>query len=112
VIALRVLEAGLLTDRPPSAGAARPAGEATAAQRDSLAEWLGDEPLSEIALRFALSRPEMTAALIGFSSVAQVDAAAASAAKGPLPAPLLARVEAWRARMLGLERGSSAAEQR
>jgi aryl-alcohol dehydrogenase-like predicted oxidoreductase len=107
-----VLEAGLLTDRPPSAGAGRPAGEATAAQRNSLAEVLGDESLSEIALRFALSRPGITAALIGFSSVAQVEAAAASARKGPLPAPLLARVEAWRGRRLGLEPGSSAAEQR
>jgi aryl-alcohol dehydrogenase-like predicted oxidoreductase len=112
-----VLEAGLLTDRPPSAGAGRPAGEATAAQRNSLVEVLGDESLSdeslsEIALRFALSRPEITAALIGFSSVAQVEAAAASARKGPLPAPLLARVEAWRGRRLDLEPGSSAAEQR
>jgi aryl-alcohol dehydrogenase-like predicted oxidoreductase len=117
VLALRVLEAGLLTDRPPSAGAGRPAGEATAAQRNSLVEVLGDESLSdeslsEIALRFALSRPEITAALIGFSSVAQVEAAAASARKGPLPAPLLARVEAWRGRRLDLEPGSSAAEQR
>jgi aryl-alcohol dehydrogenase-like predicted oxidoreductase len=111
VIALRVLEAGLLTDRPSSGGTARPAGEASTAQRDSLVEALGDQPLSEVALRFALSRPEMTTALIGFSSVAQVEAAVASAGKGPLPGPLLARVEAWRARMLGLELGSSAAEQ-
>lgn len=96
IVALRVLEAGLLAGQAPSAGAAQREGEATAAQRSSLAALLEPEPLIETALRFALSRPEVTSALVGFSNVAQVEVAAAAAAKGALPAASLARIEAWR----------------
>jgi aryl-alcohol dehydrogenase-like predicted oxidoreductase len=101
VIALRVLEAGLLTERAPNAQKARADGEAGAAERDSLAALIGSEPLRDVALRFALSRPEVTTALIGFSSVAQVEAAVASAVNGVLSEPLRSRIEAWRAEMLG-----------
>ena len=101
VLALRVLEAGLLTDRPPAAHKVRAEGEASASERDSLAALLDREPLSEVALRFALSRPEVTTALIGFSSVAQVEAAVASAARGMLPPSLRSRIETWRAETLG-----------
>jgi aryl-alcohol dehydrogenase-like predicted oxidoreductase len=44
-------------------------------------------------VRFALSRPELTTVLVGFSDVAQVEDAVAAAAQGPLPAALLARIE-------------------
>jgi len=98
IVALRVLEAGLLAGQRPSAGAAARAGEVTAAQRSALAALLAPEPLTETALRFALSRPEVTTALVGFSSAAQVEAAAAAVAQGPLSAALLSRIEAWRSR--------------
>ncbi len=88
VIALRVLEAGLLTDRAPAARQVRADGEASAAERDSLAALLGRESLSDVALRFALARPGVTTALIGFSSAAQVEQAAASVVNGVLPASL------------------------
>jgi L-galactose dehydrogenase/L-glyceraldehyde 3-phosphate reductase len=101
VVALRVLEAGLLTDRAPAAHKVRVDGEASAAQRDSLAALLDGELLSDVALRFALSRPEVTTALIGFSSVAQVEAAVASVANGVLPPSLRSRIETWRAETLG-----------
>jgi aryl-alcohol dehydrogenase-like predicted oxidoreductase len=58
---------------------------------------LEPEPLAETALRFALSRPEVATVLIGFSDVAQVEAAVASAAKGALPKTLLSEIDAWRA---------------
>jgi aryl-alcohol dehydrogenase-like predicted oxidoreductase len=90
VVALRVLEAGVLAERAP-------VNAATAAQQASLAAALGREPLSETAIRFVLSRPEVTTALVGFSSVAQVEAAAAAAARGPLSKTVLSRIEAWRA---------------
>ena len=77
------------------------AGEASAADRDSLAARLGGEPLNEVALRFALSRPEVTTALIGFSSVAQVEEAAVSVAKGALPPALRSKIETWRAERFG-----------
>jgi aryl-alcohol dehydrogenase-like predicted oxidoreductase len=95
VIALRVLEAGALTERPP--GTARPGGEGSADPRASLVALLEGEPLAEVALRFALSRPEVATALIGFSNVAQVEAAVASAAKGALPGTLSSAIDAWRA---------------
>ncbi|MEO8465588.1 MAG: aldo/keto reductase [Gammaproteobacteria bacterium] len=101
VIALRVLEAGLLTDRPPTAPRVKAGGEASLAERDSLAARLDREPLSDVALRFALSRPEVTSALIGFSSVAQVEAAAACAAKGTLAPSLQSKIETWRAETFG-----------
>jgi len=98
VVALRALEAGLLTDRPPSADAATARDSVSdIARRSSLAALLAPEPLTETALRFALSRPEVATVLVGFSDATQVEAAAASAAKGALPEPVLSRIEAWRA---------------
>jgi aryl-alcohol dehydrogenase-like predicted oxidoreductase len=97
IVVLRALEAGLLTERPPSFVRPRD-GEPSAAQRASLAALLAPEPLTEIALRFALSRPEVATVLVGFSDVTQVEAAVAGAAKGALPKPLLSRIEAWRER--------------
>jgi predicted aldo/keto reductase-like oxidoreductase len=78
VIALRVLEAGRLA-----------AGDPAANFPDSTLS------LADTAVRFALSRPDLTSALIGISSVAQVEAAAACAARGALPDALLSRVTDW-----------------
>jgi aryl-alcohol dehydrogenase-like predicted oxidoreductase len=100
VIALRVLEAGLLADGAQG-GKVKAEGEATAADRDSLAARLGAESLNEVALRFALSRPAMSTALIGFSSVAQVEEAVASVTKGALPPALRSSIETWRAETFG-----------
>jgi D-threo-aldose 1-dehydrogenase len=101
VIALRVLEAGLLADRTQGASKVKAAGEASATDRDSLGAQLDGEPLEEVALRFALSRRQVTTALIGFSSVAQVEEAVASVAKGALPPESLAKIETWRAETFG-----------
>jgi aryl-alcohol dehydrogenase-like predicted oxidoreductase len=107
VIALRVLEAGLLTERALGGSRVKARGEASAKDRDSLAALLGHEPLSEVALRFALTRPEVSTALIGFSSVAQVEAAVASAARGALPPSLQSSIETWRAESFGSHREAS-----
>lgn len=48
--------------------------------------------LVEAALRFAISNPAISTALIGFSDLGQVDEAAAIAGKGPLPARTLDRI--------------------
>ena len=83
IIALRVLEAGALAGRSAKNGI-------------TPAPLLPSESMVHTALRFALSRPEVTSVLVGFSDVAQVEDAAAAAAKGPLPQELLARIESGR----------------
>jgi aryl-alcohol dehydrogenase-like predicted oxidoreductase len=51
-------------------------------------------PLPELALRFVLSNPAMHTVLMGARSVAEVEANVAAAAKGPLPADVLAQLDA------------------
>jgi aryl-alcohol dehydrogenase-like predicted oxidoreductase len=51
-----------------------------------------DMPLTELALRFVISNPDVSMTLMGARSVAEVEANAAAAEKGPLPAELLARL--------------------
>jgi aryl-alcohol dehydrogenase-like predicted oxidoreductase len=48
----------------------------------------------EAAFRFALSTDAMSTVLIGTSDLAQLEFAAAAAAKGPLPAPAMDRLRA------------------
>ena len=48
--------------------------------------------LSEAALRFAISHPAISSALIGFSDLAQIEAAADAESKGPLPPATLERI--------------------
>jgi aryl-alcohol dehydrogenase-like predicted oxidoreductase len=48
--------------------------------------------LVEAAIRFTLSKAEISTVLVGISSLEQLEQAAASANKGPLPAAVLARL--------------------
>jgi L-galactose dehydrogenase/L-glyceraldehyde 3-phosphate reductase len=48
--------------------------------------------LPELAVRFALSNPEIASALVGISSVDQVDEAARAAEAGPLPDEVVQRI--------------------
>ena len=104
VIAIRVLAAGALSgsaDRHPVAaqGVAPIASgqdlsaDATHAQKF---RFLVDEgyvtSLVEAAIRFAISKPAVSTTLVGISSMEQLEAAIASAEKGPLPAAALARL--------------------
>jgi aryl-alcohol dehydrogenase-like predicted oxidoreductase len=52
------------------------------------------ESLVEAAIRFAITPPGMSSALVGIATAAQFEAAAAAAAKGPLPEAALARLRA------------------
>jgi aryl-alcohol dehydrogenase-like predicted oxidoreductase len=52
-----------------------------------------DMPITELALRFVISNPNVSMTLMGARSVAEVEANAAAAEKGPLPAELLARLD-------------------
>jgi aryl-alcohol dehydrogenase-like predicted oxidoreductase len=48
--------------------------------------------LAEAAVRFAITNPMISSALVGFSDIAQVEAAAAAESKGPLPQNTLDRI--------------------
>lgn len=89
VIALRALEAGRLTRIPE-----------TPSPDDSLdgLRFLREagDPISS-AIRYALGNPEVASVLIGFSTLEQVDHAAAAETQGPLPDDLRRRIDAWRA---------------
>ena len=50
--------------------------------------------LAELAIRFAISRPEIGTALIGTASLQQLEVALAAVERGPLPPPVLQRVAA------------------
>ena len=50
--------------------------------------------LAALAIRFAITPPQMGTALIGTASVEQLEVALAAAAQGPLPAETLARIDA------------------
>jgi aryl-alcohol dehydrogenase-like predicted oxidoreductase len=51
----------------------------------------------EAALRFPLSSPGVSTVLVGYSTLEHLEFAAASMAKGPLPAAAMARLEAiWK----------------
>ena len=52
-----------------------------------------DMPITELALRFVISNPDVSLTLMGARSVAEVEANAAAVEKGPLPAALLARLD-------------------
>ncbi|HVZ45922.1 MAG TPA: aldo/keto reductase [Ramlibacter sp.] len=96
-IALRVLEAGLL-------GAAMPPPEAGSEQErmwrlaPAVRERFAAEGIAPAqgAIRYVLSQPGISCALVGFSSLAQIAQAADAAAAGPLAAGLLDRLEALR----------------
>ncbi len=54
------------------------------------------DDLVEAAIRFAISKPEVPTALVGFSSLDQLEQAAEYAAKDPLPTEALSRLSSYR----------------
>jgi L-galactose dehydrogenase/L-glyceraldehyde 3-phosphate reductase len=51
---------------------------------------------AEVAIRFVLSKPEVSTTLVGISSMEQLEAALAATEKGPLPAEAMERLtEVW-----------------
>lgn len=101
--AIRILAAGALSDedeRHPLAGGTGGAlvggtdyaGDRARAERlRPLARELG-VGLPELAVRFVLSSPQVSCALVGISSLAQIETAARAAAAGPLPADVVQRI--------------------
>jgi aryl-alcohol dehydrogenase-like predicted oxidoreductase len=103
VLAIRILAAGAAagaTPRHPIAGGTGgtlisgtdyDADVERAERLRPIADELGIS-LPELAIRFALSKPELSTALVGISSVDQVDFAVRAADVGPLPPAIVERI--------------------
>lgn len=106
VIAIRVLAAGALSGTPDRAANAAPrvspigtaatyAEDVALARRFSfLVEEGYVESLVEAAIRFVLSKPEVSTTMVGISNMAQLEEAITFANRGPLPAEALDRLQA------------------
>jgi aryl-alcohol dehydrogenase-like predicted oxidoreductase len=103
VLAIRILAAGALAgeeERHPIAGGTGGSlisgtdysdDQRRAERLRPIAREMGIS-LAEMAIRFALSRPGIATALVGISSVDQVEFAARAADAGPLPADVVDRI--------------------
>jgi aryl-alcohol dehydrogenase-like predicted oxidoreductase len=108
VIAIRVLAAGALSgsagrhphaaqDVAPIASGQNLAKDVELAQRFNFLVAEGyAESLVEAAIRFVISKAEISTTLVGISNLEQLEQAVASANKGPLPVEALARLgDVW-----------------
>jgi aryl-alcohol dehydrogenase-like predicted oxidoreductase len=102
-VALRILEAGALAtgfERHPLAASPGAPDYAKYIEQAQTLRFLaedGEPTLVAAAIRFGLSNPDVSTVLVGISDVTHVDAAADAAARGPLDAAQLRRVETLRA---------------
>jgi aryl-alcohol dehydrogenase-like predicted oxidoreductase len=92
VVALRILEAGRLAGAA-AAGALEPYAFLLEEHRD----------LAAAAIRFVLSNPDVSTALVGVSDMEQLDLAIDAAEQGPLPPNSLERLRAVPTRATGPE---------
>ena len=91
---LRVMEAGLLANNSREKSRAVDDGRERSRALDFLRN--GDANLAPAAVRFALSNPAISVALIGVSETWHIEAAVEAAKRGPLTSEQLAKVEAVR----------------
>jgi aryl-alcohol dehydrogenase-like predicted oxidoreductase len=99
VFAIRVYAGGVLAGNPPSRYSLTTKffpielfkrDEARVAKLREM--WGSDIDVKEMALRFSLSHPAVTAAIVGFGEPEHVDEAARYLHGGPLPNPVLERL--------------------
>ncbi len=105
VIAIRILAGGALSGTPDRHPVAARSVTPIATERDYAADvargrrfaFLVEDgtvgSLVEAAIRFALSKPEISTALVGISSLEQLEHAVAYANRGPLPSEALVRLQ-------------------
>lgn len=107
VIAIRVLAAGALAGEPERHANAgdpgRPLVVGGEYERDlnrardlsALASEMGLENTLEMAVRFALSKPGVSTALVGYSDLSQLEDAIRWAERGPLPPDVVNHIVGW-----------------
>jgi aryl-alcohol dehydrogenase-like predicted oxidoreductase len=100
VVVIRVLSGGVLSGaREPhplntGSGVERSyAADATRAEALRFMDRPGEHTMAQAAIRYALTKPEVSTVLVGFSSVDHVDEAAAASGRGPLAAADLGQIE-------------------
>lgn len=105
VIAIRVLAGGALSGTPDRHPVAARSVSPIASAPDYAADVAGARRLAflvedgtvgslvEAAIRFALSKPEISTAMVGISNLEQLEQAVAAADRGPLPAEALGRLD-------------------
>ncbi|MFV2066764.1 MAG: aldo/keto reductase [Pirellulales bacterium] len=103
VLAIRVFAGGALTGQPPSRHTLRTKFFPLALyhRHQQRCERLrahvdARTDLKEVALRFVLSHPDVSAAIVGFGEPAHIDEALAFVQNGRLPSPVMADLRAWR----------------
>jgi aryl-alcohol dehydrogenase-like predicted oxidoreductase len=113
VIAIRVLAAGALsgveTRHPLGSPNVEPIGSGSSYRADvgrarrlaALVEEGFADSLIEAAIRFAIANDRVAIALVGTSTLAELDAAADAAEKGPLPPAALDRLAALQSAFVG-----------
>ena len=100
VMGIRAVQAGALTDgfdRDLPEGSADLADYERAAPFRALAHELGESPAS-LAHRYALSMAGVSTVVLGVKNRVELDECVQAEARGPLDAPLLARIDAQRLR--------------
>jgi aryl-alcohol dehydrogenase-like predicted oxidoreductase len=115
VIAIRVMAGGALsgasyrhphvdTNLPPIGTGASYAEDVDLARKFNflLGQGYADD-MAEVAIRFVISNPFVSTALVGFSSLEQLNRAAEAVAKGPLPKEALEQIteETWKLHTTG-----------
>jgi aryl-alcohol dehydrogenase-like predicted oxidoreductase len=113
VIAIRVLAAGALSGgearHPLGSPSVEPIGSGSSYRIDVdrarrleplLREGVADS-LIELAIRYVISNQAVSTTLVGYSTLDQLEYAAAAAEKGPLPRQALARIEALQNSFVG-----------
>jgi L-galactose dehydrogenase/L-glyceraldehyde 3-phosphate reductase len=105
IIAIRVMAGGAMVASENRAPLASPTVGSTlvqgdtyeadidrAGRLDALAQELGLESALELSLRFVISKPQVSTALVGYSSISHLESAIRWAERGPLTPDQVARV--------------------
>ncbi|HEX3245382.1 MAG TPA: aldo/keto reductase [Chloroflexota bacterium] len=104
VLVIRALAAGALTSlsslHPLAGGWSQRAAHEVEADRvrAHALSWLlegTNDSITQVALRFALTKPETSTVLVGFSDVDQVDEACAASGKPPIPSEHLEKLSGF-----------------
>jgi aryl-alcohol dehydrogenase-like predicted oxidoreductase len=100
VVVIRVLGGGVLSGarepHPLNTGSTVQRSYAPGAKRANALRFVhrpGEHTMAQAAIRYALTKPEVSTVLVGFSSVDQVDEAAAASGQGPLDQADLEQIE-------------------
>jgi len=100
VMAIRIFGAGVIASDERTGRESILVSNTTIAEEERKARAVleaigeGEGTRAQVALRFVLSNPDVSCAVIGSSELRHIDEALAAAERGPLPAATLARLEA------------------